>query len=120
MLLLLDTHVVLWWLAGSSRVSAAASAAIVGGPCRVSAVTVAEVEIKRATGRLEAPDLISALAPAWGWMPLLPAHAACLRGLPRHHDDPFDRLLLAQALAEDATLVSADETLRRYGVPIIW
>jgi len=119
-MLLLDTHVVLWWLGGSDRVSLAATAAITAGDCRVSVLALAEIEIKRSTGRLDAPELIDSLPPAWGWLPLLPTHAARLRDLPLHHRDPFDRLLVAQALIEGATIVSADAQLRRYGVPVVW
>jgi PIN domain nuclease of toxin-antitoxin system len=52
-------------------------------------------------------------------LPIQPAHGILAGGLPRHHDDPFDRLLVAQALAERLTLVSADETVRRYDVQVL-
>ncbi|MEJ7797288.1 MAG: type II toxin-antitoxin system VapC family toxin [Solirubrobacteraceae bacterium] len=120
MRLLLDTHAVLWWLAGSERLSTSARAAITGGECRVSVLSAVEVTLKKARGRLDAPDLIDVLPDQWSWLSLLPAHASRLANLPQHHRDPFDRLLVAQALEEGLVVVSCDEQMRRYGVPVLW
>lgn len=123
MRLLLDTHVLLWWLADDERLAAETAAAIEDGrnEVLVSAASVWEVEIKRAKGTLKAPDdLLEQLAGA-GFSPLAidPAHARDAARLPRRHEDPFDRMLIAQALAEGATLVSSDAAISRYQVPIL-
>jgi PIN domain nuclease of toxin-antitoxin system len=83
---------------------------------------VLEVSVKRSLGKLRAPEDVIELLLEGGATPLpidLP-HAVLAGDLPWHHRDPFDRLLVAQALVEGAVLVSADETMRRYGVPVIW
>ena len=88
----------------------------------LSAVVVWEVAIKRSLGKLESPDHFGPTvlrAGAWP-LPVTLDHAAAVERLPWHHRDPFDRLLVAQASAEGASLVSADEALRAYDVPVIW
>lgn len=84
----------------------------------VSAATVWEIEIKRALGKLEAPSgLVAALEPAgFGSLPIIGADAEVAGNLPRHHGDPFDRMLVAQATRLDAVVVSRDGIFRRYGV----
>ncbi|HEX2071666.1 MAG TPA: type II toxin-antitoxin system VapC family toxin [Thermoleophilaceae bacterium] len=123
--LLLDTHVVLWWMAGdAARLSDAAARAIAADDARivVSAVTVWEVAIKRGLGKLEAPDdLLAQLERARvELLPITARHADLVPALPEHHRDPFDRLLVAQATRERLSIVSADESLRRYGVDVVW
>lgn len=81
-----------------------------------------EVAIKRSLGKLDAPEafartLLGAGAAA---LPVTVAHAEAAGTLPWHHRDPFDRMLIAQARAEGAVLLSGDEALRAYGVPIAW
>ncbi|MCB1883627.1 MAG: type II toxin-antitoxin system VapC family toxin [Geminicoccaceae bacterium] len=125
MRLLLDTHVVLWWLAGDRRLSAAARGAIVGGgEILVSAASVWEMAIKAGLGRLELPkDLGGFLSEqlrvnGFEVLPVGLRHAA-VRDLPRHHPDPFDRLLVAQARVEGAALVTQDAKLRAYEVACV-
>jgi PIN domain nuclease of toxin-antitoxin system len=123
--LLLDTHLVLWWLNGeASRISKKALAALgsEGIDPVVSAVTVWEVAIKRGLGKLEGPgDLLPQLEGAGvELLPIAPRHADLVGSLPLHHRDPFDRLLVAQAILENLALVSDDEALRRYEVEIVW
>jgi PIN domain nuclease of toxin-antitoxin system len=87
----------------------------------ISAVTAWEIAIKRALGRLKFPlDRFDDIMQRMGFdaLPILPAHAIVAGGLPRHHDDPFDRMLIAQALTESLTLVSGDEAVARYDVPV--
>jgi len=123
--LLLDTHLVLWWMNGeASRIGKRALAALGsdGIDPIVSAVTVWEVAIKRGLGKLEAPgDLLPQLERAGvELLPISPRHADLVASLPPHHRDPFDRLLVAQATLEGLALVSEDEALRRYEIEVVW
>jgi PIN domain nuclease of toxin-antitoxin system len=87
----------------------------------VSAASVWEIEIKRAIGKLNAPaDLEQALsANNFVALPITVAHSIAAARLPRHHDDPFDRMLVAQAALESLTLLSSDWRLKDYGVRIV-
>ncbi|MGH9113000.1 MAG: type II toxin-antitoxin system VapC family toxin [Acidimicrobiales bacterium] len=123
MSLLLDTHVLLWWLADDRRLVAAARDAIADPSTAVyvSAASAWEIAVKRALGKLKAPpDLASAVAES-GFDALAIAfdHAVAAGDLPRHHDDPFDRMLVAQAQAEHLTLATADHRIDPYDVPIL-
>lgn len=74
--LLLDTHAVLWWLAGSDRLSTAAHSAIANGECHVSVLSAVEVTAKKARGKLQAPEeLFGVLPRQWSWLALLASHA---------------------------------------------
>jgi PIN domain nuclease of toxin-antitoxin system len=120
--LLLDTHVVLWWLDDDKRLSEAARDEIIlAEDVRVSAATVWEIAIKRALGRLEVPEDYLEHVERTRFRPLAISlqHAEAAGRLPRHHDDPFDRMLVAQAYAERLTLVTADRQLGDYGVPVL-
>ena len=124
MKLLLDTHAALWWLADDERLGADAARQLADNSNRVllSAAVVWEVAIKRSLGKLNAPpDLAPKLLGA-GVQPLAVTldHAAAVERLPWHHRDPFDRLLVAQAHTENASLVSQDARLGAYDVPLIW
>jgi PIN domain nuclease of toxin-antitoxin system len=119
--LLLDTHVFLWWLRDDRRLGRSARAAIAttSTEVRVSAASIWEIAIKASLGRLDWRDgdttLGSCIADAgFAELPVTAAHAAAVRELPRHHADPFDRLLLAQAQSEDLRVVSADEAFGLY------
>lgn len=124
MTLLLDTHVVLWWMAGRpDRVGTKARAAIeIGTPVLVSAVVIWEVAIKRHLGKLDAPDdLLDQLERAEvDLLPITPRHADRVAALPMHHRDPFDRLLVAQAQSDELLLVTADSNLAEYGIETVW
>jgi PIN domain nuclease of toxin-antitoxin system len=93
-----------------------------GATVLLSAVVVWEIAIKRALAKLEAPQDFVHLWIDSGALPLPVslAHAALVESLPTHHRDPFDRLLISQAITENAVLVTADATLARYDVPILW
>ena len=123
MTLLLDTHVLLWWLDDPHLHSPSARQAIGDGTNTVivSAVVIWEIAIKRALGKLDAPDDLQAALTANRFVPLpiTIKHALAVQTLPDHHRDPFDRLLVAQALHEDFTLVSRDSFVIRYGIPHI-
>jgi len=121
--LLLDTHAALWFLSGDERLGDNATRHLTDDTNRVllSAAVVWEVAIERALGELAVPDEYVSLLGA-GVQPLAVsvAHAAGVEGLPPHHRDPFDRMLVSQAFIEGAALVSRDDALRPYGVTIVW
>ncbi|MCY3635539.1 MAG: type II toxin-antitoxin system VapC family toxin [bacterium] len=118
--LLLDTHVLLWANERPERLSRQAVEALENPSNRllVSSVSVAEIEIKRRLGKLSmehsCQTLVSRLDAAW--LDLTAAHAMGLRALPMLHADPFDRLLMAQAIAEDCPLVTADQKILSYPI----
>ena len=122
MKVLLDSHVLLWWLFEDDRLSDAAHEVIAEGADEVvvSAASVWEIGIKRALGKLAAPgDLPEQVATsgftAW---PMTVDDARAAANLPRHHGDPFDRMLVAQARERDATLMSADRVMADYDVDL--
>ena len=120
--LLLDTHILLWWLSGSRRLHAAARKAITDSPrAYVSAATVWEIAIKMALGKLEFHGNIEEQLALNNLLPLSVTvpHAVAAGGLATHHNDPFDRMLLAQAQSESLTLMTHDGRLRDYGVPVL-
>ena len=122
--LLLDTNVLLWWFADSPRLGDAAREMITSSPVvYVSAATTWEIEIKRALGKLKAPvDLEEALSEShFVPLPITVAYSIAAAKLPRHHDDPFDRMLTAQAKIEALTLVTSDRRLLDYlpGIQLI-
>ena len=117
--LLLDTHVFLWWKTDSPRLKAPARKAIASADLVfVSAASAWEAGIKSALGRLDLPAPFEEGVEESGFnkLPITFAHAQLAAALPPHHQDPFDRMLVAQAKLEDLTLVSADEQLRHYDV----
>jgi PIN domain nuclease of toxin-antitoxin system len=119
--LLLDTHVLLWWLADDKRLKLAERHAIGDRDTLVyvSAASVWEIAIKRRLGRLEIdPEDLEREMEAGGLIELAIRwrHARRIADLPRHHDDPFDRLLVAQAQLEGLALVSYDAAFRAYDV----
>jgi PIN domain nuclease of toxin-antitoxin system len=122
---LLDTQAVLWMLARDARLSEAARAVIANRlrQIAVSAVSLWEIAIKRSLGKLTAPIDLGRRLAATGQVDLLPVsprHAEAVGDLPWHHRDPFDRLLVAQALIEGMAIVSSDAELARYGVTVVW
>jgi PIN domain nuclease of toxin-antitoxin system len=120
--LLLDTNVLIWWLADDPSLSQAAREAISGADrVAVSAASAWEIAIKRALGKLEAPDDLETELDREGFERLSISVAHALRGgaLPLHHTDPFDRLLVAQAELDGLTLVTRDERLAAYGVAVL-
>ena len=116
--MLLDTQVYLWYLADSRKLSGKAKREIASAEeVFVSAASIWEAAIKAALGKLiAAPDDLVAGIGGSGFveLPVSARHAARVMALPQHHRDPFDRLLLAQAIDEPLHLLTADATLRRY------
>ena len=121
--LLLDTHAFLWWLNDDSRLGLKARAAIadVENGVLVSAATAWEIALKRASGKLEAPGDVSEwiTRSQFADLPISVGHAVAAAELPRHHNDPFDRMLVAQAQLEEVTLVAHDHELAKYNVAIL-
>jgi PIN domain nuclease of toxin-antitoxin system len=116
-ILLLDTQVALWWLAGSHRLRGPARELLAGSACVLSAASVWEVAIKHRLGKLSvAPALFRdrILAAGAELLSVSDAHAIETAALPRRHDDPFDRMLIAQARVEKLRAVSADRAWRGY------
>ena len=118
--LLLDTHVLLWWLDDNITLLTHAKEAIADGRNMVfvSAVSIWEIRIKHALGKLEIPVNFREVLErqAFDMLPITADHAHLIGELPAHHWDPFDRMLIAQALFERFTLVTRDLRFKRYKV----
>ena len=122
--LLLDTHAFLWWLADDPNLGVEARKAIrdPSSIVHVSAVSLWEISIKQALGKLEVEneDLVAEVAANdFVELSITGRHALEAGSLPRHHDDPFDRMLVAQALLERLTLVTRDFHMPSYGVTLL-
>ncbi|MFZ5532944.1 MAG: type II toxin-antitoxin system VapC family toxin [Pseudomonadota bacterium] len=124
--LLLDTHVALWAIVDSPRLSAAARELILAPRAVVwiSAATVWEIAIKHSLARGDMPvsgaEAVAYFrAAGYRFLPVEPEHAAAVETLPPHHQDPFDRLLVAQAQVEPMRLLSHDAMLARYGELVV-
>jgi PIN domain nuclease of toxin-antitoxin system len=125
---LLDAHTLLWFLAGSNQLSAKALACIqdTRNTIFVSPVTLWEIGIKDSLGKLSLPKPFEQLFPASLdasnilILPIFSQHLHEHRKLPFHHSDPFDRLVIAQALVEDCTVISCDSEFPPYGVKLLW
>lgn len=117
---LLDTHVLLWWLGDSARLSPRVRDVLADGTQRLvwSAASTWELAIKFKLGKLSLPDPLETMIPrvlaeqGLSSLPVEQSHAARVAGLPFHHRDPFDRLLISQAQLEALTLLSVDSGLR--------
>lgn len=122
MRLLLDTHVLLWWT-GDNSLSAEARAAVAAptSMVSVSSASLWEAEIKAAAGKLDLrADLVEeARVNGFAELPISFAHARAAAGLPRHHGDPFDRILIAQAQLEGMTIVTRDRRFVAYDVRVL-
>ena len=123
MILLLDAHALLWWLADDVTLDAQARATIAdpSNDVLVSAATVWEIAIKRALGKLDAPTGLTEAIDRTGFdvLPIIGADGARAGALPLHHRDPFDRMLIAQASRLGALIVSRDAAFADYGVPVL-
>jgi len=120
---LLDTHILLWWLADDPHLPALARTAIADPDTAVivSAATAWEIAIKKAAGRLDAPDdLLEALhANDFDTLAITARHGVVAGALPHHHADPFDRMLIAQAQVEALAVVSVDSQFSDYDVEML-
>jgi len=124
MRVLLDANSFLWWVTGSPRLSATARDAIADGDNEtfVAIGSLWEIAIKRSLGKLRFPHEFETVLrdEGFGLLPIAYAHLRTLDALPQHHRDPFDRLLIAQALAEHIPIATADQSFAAYGVGILW
>jgi PIN domain nuclease of toxin-antitoxin system len=121
--LLLDTHVFLWWRTDDRRLKKNARSAIANADLVfVSAASAWEAAIKAALGRLHLPDTMEAGVEESGFekLPISFSHAEAAAALPSHHLDPFDRMLVAQAILEGLTLITHDRRFKPYDLPILW
>jgi PIN domain nuclease of toxin-antitoxin system len=122
-ILLLDAHALVWWLADAPRLSPVARGAIAdaANDVVVSAATVWELAIKRSAGKITLADDLAAAVEVAGFsgVPVTIVDAEVAAALPPHHRDPFDRMLVAQALRLDATIVTGDRLLESYGASIL-
>lgn len=122
--LLVDTHALLWWLADDPALPARAME-LIADPVAEALVSVAslwEIAIKRRIGKLRVPEDLPATISAEGftWLAIEPEHAWSVSALPDHHGDPFDRLLIAQAMTEELPILSGDPRFEAYDVEVFW
>lgn len=122
--LLLDTRVFLWWCDQNSQLKDEVSEAIANpdNTIYISVASAWEIAIKEALGRLKTPGQVEDAVEKNGFSPLgiSFAHARTAGALPRHHRDPFDRMLVAQAQADRLVIATHDSLLRPYQVDILW
>ncbi|MBN1523469.1 MAG: type II toxin-antitoxin system VapC family toxin [Spirochaetales bacterium] len=121
--LLLDTHIILWWLDDDPLLSEKYRQAVsdTENVCLVSAASIWEISIKSAIGKLEIPKNYIGILKEQGFfeLPVLWEHADKARHLPFHHTDPFDRMLVAQAMIDGLTILTIDKTIPQYKVQIL-
>ncbi len=126
--LLLDTHTFLWLAQGNPSLSTAAKAAIADpqNDLYLSVASVWELAIKVGSGKLVLSDSLGTLTDRWmavariQLLDISKSHALFVATLPQHHRDPFDRILIAQAICEQLTLISCDSQFAAYRIPLIW
>ena len=127
MRLLLDTHAFLWWVDDNRRLSRKARAAIASRQhaCYLSLASVWEMAIKASMDRLSLPSGVDRFvseqlaANEFEALPIDLRHSGEVARLPFHHRDPFDRMMIAQAMEEGLTIVTRDRHFRAYGVPVL-
>jgi len=121
--LLLDTHTFLWWLADDDKLGSLARSEIgkAENDVYVSAASIWEISIKRAIHKLDAPEDLENIVIQEGFqeLPISLFHAEQAGLLVKHHNDPFDRMLIAQASAEGLTIVTKDPSFPAYGVRLL-
>ena len=128
MRLLLDSHALLWWLLDDAQLPAAVGDLIDDPniPTSVSVVTLWELMLKAERGRLKLPlpteTMFTDVLDESGFRIIGPErrHVLALAELPQIHGDPFDRMLIAQAMVEDLDLVTGDEFIRQYPIRTVW
>lgn len=128
MRVLVDTHVFLWWVEGDRALPAKARAALADqeNECLISMVSAWELAIKAGLGKLKLALPVKryivehVAANGFRMLDIQMAHVGRVETLDPHHGDPFDRLLIAQALEEKLPVVTADPVFRKYGVKRIW
>lgn len=120
---LLDTHVLLWWLDDAPDLSDEARELIKNKEdlVFVSAATIWEIRIKQGLGKLAVPDSFMSvlMKQAFEFLPITIHHADAIKDLPTLHRDSFDRILIAQAICEDLTIITQDSIFPQYPVAVI-
>ncbi|MEM8723320.1 MAG: type II toxin-antitoxin system VapC family toxin [Cyanobacteria bacterium P01_G01_bin.39] len=123
MQLLLDTHALIWWLSNDSTLSVKAKEEIADPDniVFISAASAWEIAIKKSLGKLQAPDDLTVQIKEKRFRPLAISinHALAIEKLPLHHQDPFDRILIAQAMYENSIIVTRDRKFQLYEVRTI-
>ena len=121
--LLLDTHVLLWWLDANPTLSEKANSTIAHGNnlVLISSAAIWEIRIKQALGKLEIPSNFRRVLDRqpFEMLAITAEHAHTVGDLPAIHRDPFDRMLIAQAKVERLTIVTRDSIIEQYNIPII-
>ncbi|MDQ7048616.1 MAG: type II toxin-antitoxin system VapC family toxin [Enterobacterales bacterium] len=121
--LLLDTHAILWWLSDAPQLGELARKTIADPQnlVYVSAASIWEMSIKSAMGKLKVSDDLDSIIEEEGFIPLPISlyHGKQAGRLPKHHHDPFDRMLIAQAQAEGLQLVTKDKQIALYGIDLL-
>ena len=128
MKVLLDTHAFLWWVAGDPQLSDRAAELIADGANEVlfSVASAWEIVVKTSLGRLRLQDDVETFldeqleANAFGVLPIHLRHAVVIASLPDLHRDPFDRMLVAQAMSEGTAIVTGDRQVMAYPVEVVW
>lgn len=124
MRLLLDTHAFIWWVSEAANLGQRARDAIhdTANEILLSVASLWELTIKRGNGKLDFPFDVETVVADEGFrvLPISYRHLGALETLPRLHRDPFDRMLIAQAIADDLVLATRDARLSAYGVAILW
>ena len=120
---LLDTHTLLWWLEDNPTLTQI-SKRIISNPNNlifVSPVNTWEITIKKALGKIEAPNNLEQVILECGFdhLHITIKHTIFVENLENHHEDPFDRLLIAQAITEELTIITRDSKITQYKVPTI-
>jgi PIN domain nuclease of toxin-antitoxin system len=123
MRLLLDTHTLIWWLEGSKEIGKSVATVLRSAENVkfISVVSIWEMRLKASLKKLDLPKNFRAVLDEQPieQLPVLVDHAHAFGELPLHHRDPFDRMLVAQAIVEGLTLVTRDERINAYGIPIL-
>ena len=122
--LLIDTHLLLWWLSGGTKLPRRAWGLMADASNQVffSASSIWEVSIKAALGKIEADPnemLVALQSGGFDELPVTARHASAVMRLPDHHRDPFDRMLVAQSMVESLALLTDDRVLSQYGAAVI-
>ena len=124
MRLLIDSHALLWWSEASPALSIAARTAIAdpANDVLISIASLWELMIKASSGKLTLPADVETMVASQGFsvLSITFAHLRRIGGLPRFHRDPFDRMMIAQALAEGIPIATCDRLFAAYGVQILW
>jgi PIN domain nuclease of toxin-antitoxin system len=121
--LLLDTHVFIWWRENNAKLGSDARREIASASLVfVSVASAWEAAIKVALGKLRLPESFEAgvVESRFDKLPIAFRHAAVVATLPHHHHDPFDRMLVAQAISERLTLITHDRRFTPYGIDVVW